>query len=56
MINEEVWSLEKTSKSYFFSIIINFDLDNPKLLTLLDNPSFPLFDISFINNVDLENL
>ena len=35
MINDKSWFLEKTFKLHIFSATINFDLDNPKPLTLV---------------------
>ena len=55
MINKKAQSLE-ISKSYFFSITINFDLNDLKLLALFGNPSFLFFNINSTNDIDLEEL
>lgn len=55
MINNKVDFLE-TSKSCVFSITVNFNLDNPKLLMLFDNSSFYIFNMIFAYNIDLKEL
>lgn len=54
-MNNNIKYLEKIFRSYFSSITINFNFNNAKLFTLLGNPSFFLFDVNFVNNINLKS-
>ena len=55
IIDKKILSL-KIFESYFFFIVIDFDLDNLKLLILFGNLSFLPFNINSANDIDLEEL